>query len=318
MKNDLRPTGKIVIAGGSGFIGTNLAKHLTRLGCDVIILSRQTHERSTSWRIVQWDGRTLDAWADHLDGASALVNLAGRTVDCIKTPEHCDEILRSRVESTRVLGLAVRKVRAPPRVWVQMSTAHIVGDPPALLCDEDSPPGYGLAPFVGTSWENACLDVVSPEMRLVMLRTSFVLGRNGGALKRLSKTVKWGLGGTVGRGHQGMSWIHELDMTRLFIRAIADSNMKGVYVASAPNPVSNQVFMRELRVALDRPVGLPTSEWMVRVGARWILRTDPELALCGRYCVSRRLREEQFDFAFPELGPALRDIFSTREEENPV
>lgn len=309
MNDNVRPKGKIVIAGGTGFLGTGLAQHLVNLGCEVIVLSRQDGESGASWPQVKWDGRTLDSWASHLDGASALVNLAGRTVDCIKTTDHCDEILRSRVESTRVLGLAVRSVATPPPTWVQMATAHIYGDPPSAVCDEDSAPGYGLAPFVGKSWEKACRESVLPEMRLVILRTSFVLGRNGGALKRLGKMAKWGFGGTVGHGRQGMSWLHELDMNRLFARSIADSCMEGVYVATAPNPVSNEVFMRELRNALNQPIGLPAKEWMVRIGAKMLLRTDPELALYGRYCVSRRLVEEKFSFAFPEIGPALRDVF---------
>ncbi len=238
----------------------------------------------------------------------ALVNLAGRTVDCIKTPDHCDEILRSRVESTRVLGLAVRNVATPPPVWVQMATAHICGDPPTAICDEDSPPGYGLAPFVGQAWEQACRESVLPDMRVVVLRTSFVLGRNGGAVERLARIARWGFGGTVGNGRQGMSWIHELDMNRLFTSAIADMSMNGVYIATAPNPVSNEEFMRELRKALKQPIGLPANEWMVRIGARLFLKTDPELALYGRYCISRRLEEEGFAFAFPKIGPALSDV----------
>ena len=256
------------------------------------------------------NGRTLGDWVEHLDGASALVNLAGRSVDCIKTPEHCDEILRSRVESTELLGRALRKVQTPPPVWVQMSTAHICGDPPVAICDEDSAHGYGLAPFVASAWEDAYAKAVLPGMRPVILRTSFVLGRNGGALRRLAKIARWGLGGTVGSGKQGISWIHERDMNRLFERAISDENMRGTYVATAPNPVSNREFMRELRRSLRMPVGLPAAGWMVRLGARLLLRTDPELALCGRYCVSRRLPEEGFEFTFPNVAAALRDVFA--------
>src|SRR5207248_939374 len=145
--------------------------------------------------------------------------LVGRSVDCIKTPEHRDEILRSRVEATHVLGLAVRGVDNPPPVWVQMSTAHIYGDPPHLTCDEDSPFGYGLAPFVGRAWEEEFRTSVLPSQRPVILRTSFVLGRDrgagGGAFARLRTLVRLGLGGRVGPGTQGMSWIHEADMNRL-------------------------------------------------------------------------------------------------------
>jgi uncharacterized protein (TIGR01777 family) len=251
----------------------------------------------------------LGAWAEALDGARALVNLAGRTVDCVKTPDHCDEILRPRVESTTALGAAVRAVKNPPRVWVQMSTAHIYGDPPERVCDEDSPFGYGLAPFVGREWEAALARAVLPQMRAVVLRTSFVLGKNGGALPRLAALARFGLGGKCGTGRQGISWIHEADMNQLLTRAILDEGMTGAYLATSPNPVSNAEFMRCLRQTLGMPIGLPALSWMVRLGAPLFLRTDPELALYGRYCVSRRLRDEKFDFHFPDLKSALTQIY---------
>jgi len=236
----------------------------------------------------------------------------GRSVDCIKTPDHQDEILRSRIEATRVLGIAVRGVDRPPPVWVQMSTAHIYGDPPQVTCDENSPFGYGLAPDVGRAWEAEFQARVLPTQRAVILRTSFVIGRDrgagGGALKTLRRIAQLGLGGRVGSGTQGMSWIHEADMNRLFERALTESLMQGAYIASAPNPVSQQVFMRELRRSMRMPIGLPAFAWMVRLGAPLFLRTDAELALYGRYVVSKRLQEERFEFAFPMLRQALDDL----------
>lgn len=304
-----QPTGRIVIAGGTGFLGRNLARHLGRLGCEVVVISRHSPETTHDWRHVHWDARTLGDWARHLDGASALVNLTGRTVDCVKTPEHCDEILRSRVESTAVLGRAIGQLDSPPRVWVQMGTAHRYGDPPEVVIDEDSAFGYGLAPIVGAAWEEAFTQAAPPHVRQVVLRTSFVLGRSGGALPRLAKLARAGLGGRVGHGRQGISWIHEEDMNRLFAWAIAEESVTGAYLATAPNPVSNATFMRELRRALRIPFGLPAASWMVRLGAPLLLGTDPELALYGRYCVSRRLDEERFDFQFPDLESALRDLY---------
>ena len=300
---------RVVIAGGTGFLGRNLAGHLTDKGWQVLVLSRNAPANAIRWHHGGWDARTIGDWMRHLDGADALVNLTGRTVDCVKTPEHCDEILRSRVESTTVLGRALRKVGTLPRVWVQMSTAHIYGDPPEVVCDEDSPFGYGLAPVVGQAWEDALQREAPARMRKVVLRTSFVLGRAGGALPTLAALVRFGLGGTVGSGRQGISWIHEQDMNRLFVRAIENEQMSGAYVATAPHPVSNAEFMRELRRALRMPVGLPAMSWMVRAAAP-LLRTDPELALFGRYCVSRRLREEGYDFQFPDVRSALQDLYS--------
>jgi len=303
---------RIVIAGGTGFLGLSLARHLSESGNEVVLLSRHRVAEDARWRHVVWDGRNTGEWVRELDGANALVNLAGRTVDCIKTPDHCDEIVRSRVEATEVLGRAVREVSSPPPVWVQMSTAHRYGDPPDCVCDEDSAFGYGLAPFVAQAWEAAFARAVLPEMRQVILRTSFVMGRDGGALQRLVKLVRWGLGGTVGSGKQGMSWIHEQDMNRLFVRAITDESMQGAYLATAPEPVSNVEFMRGLRRALRMPIGLPAASWMVRIGAPLVMRTDPELALYGRYCISRRLKEEGFEFTFPNLTSALQDLYGAK------
>jgi uncharacterized protein (TIGR01777 family) len=298
-----------VIAGGTGFLGLHLARHLTESGHEVVVLSRNEPSTRAEWRHAHWDAQTVGDWAIHLDGAAALVNLAGRSVDCVKTPDHCDEILRSRVESTAVLGHALHRVERAPRVWVQMATAHRYGDPPTSWVDEDSAFGYGLAPFVGQAWEEAHAQALPDGMRSVVLRTSFVLGRDGGALRRLARMARLGLGGTVGTGQQGISWIHVHDMNRLFARAITDDQMNGAYLATAPNPVSNAEFMRELRGALGVPFGLPAKSWMVRLAAP-ILRTDPELALFGRYCTSRRLREEGFEFVFPDVRSALRDLYS--------
>ena len=307
-------SGRVVIAGGSGFVGVSLAAHLAAGEAEVVILSRTPPRVSGPWRHVAWDARTLGEWSRELDGATGLVNLAGRTVDCIKTPDHKDEILRSRVESTTVLGRAVRAVASPPPVWVQMSTAHIYGDPPRVVCTEHSAFGVGLAPFVGKAWEEAFQAGALPAQRKVVLRTSFVIGRDrgagGGALQRLGTLVRLGLGGRVGSGEQGMSWIHELDLNRLFERGLTDPGMTGAYIASAPNPVSQREFMRTFRRTMRMPVGLPAFEWMVRIGAPLFMRTDPELALYGRYVLSRRLREEGFAFRFPELGPALADLLA--------
>jgi uncharacterized protein (TIGR01777 family) len=306
-------SGLVVIAGGSGFLGVSLATHLAEAGYSVLILSRRSPKIEGPWRHVAWDARTLSDWSRELDGAKAVINLVGRSVDCIKSPNHHDEILRSRVEATLVLGAAMRAIENPPPVWVQMSTAHIVGDPPNVICDEDSPPGYGLAPFVAQAWENAHLSSVLPSQRQVILRTSFVIGRDrgcgGGALSRLSLLAKLGLGGRVGSGTQGFSWIHETDLNRLFQRAIEDPAMQGVYIASSPNPVPQWKFMAELRRALHVPFGLPAFEWMVRIGAPLFLRTDPELALYGRYVLSKRLAAESFEFRFPQLADALTDLF---------
>ena len=313
MKADL--SGKsIVLTGGSGFLGLSMAEAFAVAGAKLTILSRSVPKVSGSWSHRVWSGRTLGDWVEALDGADAVVNLAGRTVNCIKTPDHQDEILRSRVESTLVLGEAMRSVESPPPVWIQMSTAHIYGDPPTAVCTEDSAEGIGFAPTIGRAWEKAFAESKLPNQRGIVMRTSFVIGRDrgagAGALGTLGLLARLGLGGRVGSGAQGMSWIHETDLNNLFSKAITDDSMSGMYIASAPNPVPQVQFMRTLRCVIGIPIGLPAFEWMVRIGAPLVMRTDPELALYGRYVVSKRLEDTGFKFEFPDLEPALRDLYA--------
>ncbi len=303
---------RIVIGGGSGFLGLSMAEQFSNAGAVVTILSRSVPRTAGTWAHRSWDGRTLGDWADSIDGADAVVNLAGRTVNCIKTPDHCDEILRSRVESTIVLGEAMRTVPSPPAVWVQMSTAHIYGDPPLAVCSEESAEGIGLAPTVARAWESAFAASRLPEQRGVIMRTSFVIGHDrgagGGALGTLGLIAKLGLGGRVASGTQGMSWIHEDDLNRIFARGIVDPTMSGAYIVSSPNPASQADFMRTLRKVIGMPIGLPAFGWMVRIGAPLFFRTDPELVLYGRYVLPRRLAAEGFQFKFPDLESALHDL----------
>lgn len=304
---------RIVIAGGSGFLGLSLAEAFADAGAKVTILSRSMPKGTGACTHAVWDGRTLGTWATVLDGSDAVVNLTGRTVNCIKTPDHCDEILRSRVESTRVLGAAMRAVRWPPPVWVQMSTAHLYGDPPSTVCTEESAAGYGLAPTVARAWEEAYEESKLPSQRGVVMRTSFVVGRDrgagAGALETLGLIARLGLGGKVGSGTQGMSWIHEDDLNAIFVQAIVDDRMSGAYIVSSPNPCSQADFMRTLRKVLGIPIGLPAPAWMVRIGAPLFLRTDPDLALYGRYVIPKRLLDEGFEFRYAELEAALKVLY---------
>jgi len=298
---------KIIISGGTGFIGLSLAKALTVKGYSPVLLARNKPS-NCAFDFVKWDGFSLDKWKDSLDGAHALVNLAGKSVDCIKSPDNCDLILRSRVDSTLVLGRALKELSNPPKIWIQMSTAHIYGDPPTRICTESSTSGYGLAPTIGKAWEEAFLSSLPDTVRGVRLRTSFVIGKNGGALTSLKRIVKLGLGGTVGSGKQGMSWIHEYDMNNLIIESIEKNNYKDFYIASSPNPVTNKYFMKSLRKAMKIPIGIPAPSFITKIGAKYIFRTDSELALFGRFVRSEKLETEGFEFKFPTIDEALKDL----------
>lgn len=299
---------KIIITGGTGFIGLSLADHLKAHGFTPVLVARSAPAASVPHEFVAWDALSAEGWAHTLEGARAIVNLAGRTVDCIKTAENCDVILRSRVDSTKAIGLALQQVKNPPPVWIQMATAHIYGDPPRQMCTESSTYGLGLAPTVGQAWEKALLASLPEGMREVRLRTSFVIGRNGGALGSLKRIAKLGFGGKAGHGRQGISWIHEYDMNEIIHQAILREDWQGPYIASAPHPVSNRDFMKGIRKQVKMPIGLPAPAWMTRLGAKIIFRTDPDLVLLGRYVRSERLEAEGFQFKFPQLEGALADL----------
>jgi hypothetical protein len=298
---------RVVIAGGTGFLGQSLIEHLQQDCDEIVVLTRGVATQDRNVRYLQWDAKTAGDWAASLDGAGAVINLVGRTVDCRKTPANKRVILESRVDSVHALAVAAKQAKHPPPVWIQSATAHIYGDTGDEVLDESSPIGTGFAPTVGTAWEKALADSVPPTIRTVVLRISFVLGRKGGALQTLARLARLGLGGRTGTGRQWMSWIHVADLNAIIRRAITDSTVSGAYVVTAPNPTTNADFMRQLRKAVHRPWSPPVPAPLVRVGAL-LMRTDPELALYGRRLVPTRLLREGFDFRFPELPAALKDL----------
>ncbi|MGV6813892.1 MAG: TIGR01777 family oxidoreductase [Phycisphaerales bacterium] len=303
---------KLIIAGGSGFLGLSFAKYLASKSPDtwqVTILSRSKPKcdpNHAQW--VQWDGRTLGEWTKCLEDATHILNLAGRSVDCRKTPDRCDEILRSRVESTAVLGQALKELNHTPQVWVQISTASIYGDPPAVICDESSFYGYGLAPTVAKAWEATYHEHCPEHIRKVILRTSFVIGKTGGAFPTLRRVAALGLGGRVGSGTQGLSWIHIDDMNRIFEDTLTNDTRTGPYIATAPHPVSYVEFMRALRKAIKQPIALPGPTWGLKLMTATLLDTDPELILYGRYCIPKRLMDEGFEFKYAHIAEAFADL----------
>ena len=301
----------IIIFGGTGFVGLSLADHLKEKGLAPILVARNKPDKPIAHPFIKWDALSPGDWTEALKHCKAIVNLAGKTVDCIKTPDNCDLILRSRVDSTMTIGKALKAIDTPPKIWIQMSTAHIYGDPPTQICSEESATGYGLAPFVGKAWEEAFLSSLPVGVRGVRLRTSFVIGKNGGALKSLKRIVKLGLGGTAGTGRQGMSWIHEYDMNEIIFQAITKDKYEVVYIASAPNPMSNKEFMKLLRKKMRRPIGLPAPNFLIKMGAKMFFKTDPELVLYGRFVKSERLKKEGFTFKHPDLDGALDDLLKT-------
>jgi uncharacterized protein len=303
---------KVIIAGGSGFLGRHLARELSDRGYEVVVLSRNAAQRIDGARVIEWDGRTVGSWAGEFEGARGIINLAGKNVNCRYTPGALEEIDKSRVQSVRAVGDSIHRCQRPPEVWVQAGSLAIYGDAGDRWCPEGAPPGDGIPVRTCLRWEQALAETPTPRTRRVLFRISFVLGREMGALGMLAGLTRWFFGGAIGSGRQFISWIHLADMNRLFVAALENESMSGIYNATSPNPVTNAAFMRELRRVLGRPWCPPMPAWLVPVGC-WLLRTEPILALTGRRGEPRRLNEAQFEFKFPDLREALVELYSTRK-----
>jgi hypothetical protein len=308
--------GRIVLAGGSGFLGRALAEDLTRDGYQVVVLTRRPRASEGALRQVAWDGRTVGEWARELEGAEAVVNLAGRSVNCLYTRRNRREILASRVRSVRALGRAMAACGRPPKVFVQAASLAFYGDAGPRVLDEHSPAGSGFSADVCARWERAFDALELPATRKVLLRVGFVLGRGGGALQTLSRLTRFHLGGTVGSGRQYVSWLHLRDFVRIVRWSIERPEAAGVYNATGPWPVTNAEFMCELRCAMRKPWTPRAPSWAVRLGA-FLMGTEGELALAGRRCLPERLVEQHFKFLYTILESALADIFTETKISGP-
>lgn len=300
---------KLVIAGGSGAVGAALISSLSSEKWEIVVLTRSPRERSDGVRELAWDGVTQGDWAAELDGCDAVVNLAGRSIDCRPTTKNREAILRSRVDSTRAIGEAIQAASIPPKVWVNASAMAYYGDVGAQDCMENSPPGKGFLAEVCQAWEAAQSNMETPRTRQVRLRISIVLDRESGALPRLKQLAHWAMGGTVGSGKQVMSWIHMQDMVDVLRFAIEVPEAEGAYNVAAPGAVPNKTFQRTLRKVLKEWVGLWAPAFAVRIGA-WLMGSNGQLALMGARIVPQRLDSAGFEFEYPELEGALRDLLN--------
>ncbi len=314
---------KIVIPGGSGQVGTLLARAWSAAGHTVVVLSRSP--LTAPWRVLPWDATTMGAWAHEIDGADVVVNLAGRNVNCRYTPENRRQIMDSRVASTRVVGRAIAAAKHPPRVWLQASTATIYAHRFDAANDEatgliggsepDAPASWAFSIAVATAWEQAANDAPTPHTRKVLLRSAVTLSPDrDGIFDVLLGLTRWGLGGTNGDGRQYVSWIHAQDFISAVDWLIAHPTIAGVVNLAAPEPLPNAEFMRILRTAWRAPFGLPATRWMLSLGAL-LMQTETELILKSRRVVPRRLQEHGFTFRFPTWSGAATDLCQRWREQ---
>lgn len=307
---------KIVIPGGTGQVGTLLARSLHAASHDVVTLSRTP--QAAPWRTVPWDGASVGPWAAELEGADAVINLAGRSVNCRYTPANRRAILDSRVNSTRAVGAAIARAARPPRVWLQASTATIYAhryDAPndeatGILggAEPHAPDSWRFSIDVANAWERAATEAATPQTRLVLLRSAMVMSPDrGGIFDVLLGLVRLGLGGSVGDGRQYVSWMHDQDFVRAIFWLLEYDELAGPINLSAPHPLPYRDFMAGLRQASGTPIGLPATRWMVELGT-FVMRTESELVLKSRRVVPGRLTDSGFAFAFPDWPAAAADL----------
>jgi uncharacterized protein (TIGR01777 family) len=308
-------TMKIVIPGGTGQIGAILVRAFCARGDEVVVLGRGGRSEA---RVVHWDGRTVGAWADEIEGADVVINLAGRSVNCRYTASNLRAMMDSRMDSTRAVGLAIDRAARPPRIWLQMSTATIYSHRFDAANDEmtgyvggaepDAPSYWKYSIDIAKAWEAAQSDANTPRTRKVALRSAMVMSPDpGGIFGVLLGLVRAGLGGSIAGGKQYISWIHERDFVRALAFLISRDDITGPVNLAAPHPLPQRDFMASLRHAWGTRIGLPATKWMVEIGA-FFLRTDTELVLKSRRVVPARLVEAGFHFDFPEWQEAADDL----------
>ena len=307
---------RIIIPGGSGQVGTILARGFQQEGHDVVILSR--HPELRPWRVVAWDGTTLRSWTKELDGCDVVINLAGRSVNCRYNARNRREILDSRTLSTHVVGTAIAQAARPPRVWLQASTATIYAHRYDGPNDENSgliggqepnaPRSWRFSIDVARAWEEAFNQATVYGTRKVTLRSAMTMSPDaGGVFDTLLGLVRLGLGGRAGHGRQFVSWIHYEDFIRAIHWLIAHEEIAGVVNVAAPNPLPNADFMQILREASGASIGLAATRWMLEIGAVF-MRTETELILKSRRVVPTRLLNQGFTFEFPLWRDAANDL----------
>lgn len=299
---------KIIIAGGTGALGSLIADHYrNEEDVELVILTRIKKTDVDNIRYVQWDARTLGEWAGELEGAKVVINLVGKSVNCRYTSENKKEIIRSRVESTVVIGEAIKAASHPPEIWINAGSAAIFGNSAAVFKTETSAVGEGFSPEVCKAWEKAFAEAYTPETRKVFLRAGIVLQKKKGVLLPFVNLARWGLGGAIGSGQQYITWIHEQDFVNLISWLIAREDISGIVHAASPLPVQNREFMSAIQKALGIPFGLPSPAFLTKAGA-YIIGTEPELVLSGRRVTSEVLKSGGFRFAYPEIQEALKQL----------
>jgi uncharacterized protein (TIGR01777 family) len=298
---------RIIIAGGTGFLGRPLALALAADGHDVVVLSRRAEATGTVRSIAWTPNGESGPWASAIDGAGAVVNLAGESIAAKRwTAAQKQKILDTRVQATRSLVSAIRGAAAPPPVLVSGSAVGYYGPLGDEVATEDTPPGADFLASVCVAWEEEARRAATGRTRVVCVRTGIVLEKDGGALPQMLPPFKFGAGGPVGSGRQYWPWIHRQDWIDLVRWAIQTPDVSGAINATAPRPVTNAEFARALGRAMHRPAFLPAPAFALRL---MLGEMADALLLSGQRAVPRRAERGGFTFTYARADDALQAIF---------
>lgn len=290
---------KVILAGGTGFIGKYFETKFNELGYDVKIISRKPKH-------ISWDNKS--AIIEALEGAELLINLAGKSVNCRYNEENKREIINSRTITTKILGESIMGCSTPPQLWLNSSTATIyrhADDRP--MTEENGEIGSGFSVDVATTWEQTLFSFKLPQTRQIALRIAIVLGKDGGVMTPYRNLVKFGLGGVQGSGNQKFSWIHIQDLFQIVLFLQEREDLNGIFNCSAPHPVSNRVLMKQIRKTMNIPFGLPAPKWLLEIGSV-IIKTETELVLKSRWVIPEILQREGYKFTFETIDQTVEEI----------
>lgn len=306
---------KIVIAGGTGFLGSSLTRYYKNSNIEICILTRNQHVDQGNIKYYQWDGKNIGFWQQPLENADAVINLNGKSVDCRYTWQNKQLIYSTRLDATYVLGMAILSCKNPPGVWLNASSATIYEGSFTTSMDEHSGViGSDFSMDVCKKWEAVFNSFSLPATRKVALRTGLVFGRNGGPLRPLTFLSRLGLGGHQGTGRQFVSWVHEEDFARAVDFLIHNESLEGIFNITSPQPCTNAQFMKGLRKALGIPFGIPLPKLLLKMGAR-LIGTETELVLKSRKVVPKRLLKAGFEFRYNKITDALNNLI---RQENTI
>ncbi|RCH55509.1 TIGR01777 family protein [Mucilaginibacter hurinus] len=297
---------KIILAGGSGYLGKVLAQHFSKLANEVIIFTRSPKPAIGNINMIAWDGATIGQWAQHLEDSDVLINLTGKSVNCRYDEKNKAEIFSSRLKATWILGEALKQTNNPPGVWMNAASATIYRHAEDRPQDEfNGDIGEGFSIEVCKRWERAFAEQNIPGIRKIILRITVVLGSNGGVMHYYSNLAKYGLGGIQGNGNQYFSWVHEEDLVGSVQFLLDNPQLDGVFNIASPHPVQNHELMYTIRKAVGMPIGLPATKWMLEIGTL-LLQTETELILKSRWVLPTRLLNEGYRFSVPYIHKAIQ------------